>query len=158
MICKSIRISIIFLGKKSHQIFRCSILLDMEDIITRKPRPWKIGINVSCLFPMVIPLQGENIDRYILIIWTVSSEFGTYCLCEHSRSLARTFAAHSYKQWIKKNLQTESQIPGPFEWLGMRSWNLSWRNALRHKFAWRGSYYCNQCSNNIILRGCIVCY
>ena len=35
--------------------------------------------------------------------------------------------------------KTESQIPGPFEWLGMRSWNLSWRNARRHKFAWRGS-------------------
>ena len=30
-------------------------------------------------------------------------------------------AARSYKQWIKRNLQTESQIPGPSEWLGMRS-------------------------------------
>ena len=27
----------------------------------------------------------------------------------------------SYKQWVKRNLQTESQIPGPSEWLGMRS-------------------------------------
>ena len=26
----------------------------------------------------------------------------------------------------------------PSEWLGMRSWNLSWRNARRHKFACRG--------------------
>ena len=58
----------------------------------------------------------------------------------HPRSLARTFAARSYKQWIKRNLQTESQIPGPSEWLGMRSWNLSWRNARRHKFAWRGLF------------------
>ena len=33
---------------------------------------------------------------------------------------ARTFAARSYKQWVKRNLQTESQIPGPSEWLGMR--------------------------------------
>ena len=57
----------------------------------------------------------------------------------HPRSLARTFAARSYKQWVKRNLQTESQIPGPSEWLGMRSWNLSWRNARRHKLAWRGS-------------------
>ena len=57
----------------------------------------------------------------------------------HPRSLARTFAARSYKQWIKRNLQTESQIPSPSEWLGMRSWNLSWRNTRRHKFAWRGS-------------------
>ena len=37
------------------------------------------------------------------------------------RSLARTFAARSYKQWVKRNLQTESQIPGPSEWLGMGS-------------------------------------
>ena len=34
---------------------------------------------------------------------------------------ARTFAARSYKQWDNRNLQTESQIPGPSEWLGMRS-------------------------------------
>ena len=34
---------------------------------------------------------------------------------------ARTFAARSYKQWVKRNLQTESQIPSPSEWLGMRS-------------------------------------
>ena len=57
----------------------------------------------------------------------------------HPRSLARTSAARSYKQLVKRNLQTESQIPGPSEWLGMRSNNLSWRNARRHKFAWRGS-------------------
>ena len=31
----------------------------------------------------------------------------------HPRSLARTFAARSYKQWVKRNLQTESQIPAP---------------------------------------------
>ena len=57
----------------------------------------------------------------------------------HPLSLARTFAARSYKQWVKRNLQTESQIPSPSEWLGMRSYNLSWRNARRHRFAWRGS-------------------
>ena len=39
----------------------------------------------------------------------------------HLRSLARTFSAGSYKQWVNRNLQTESQIPGPSEWLGMRS-------------------------------------
>ena len=60
----------------------------------------------------------------------------------HPRSLARTSAARSYKQWVKRNLQTESQIHSPSEWLGMRSWNLSWRNARRHKFAWRGPYSC----------------
>ena len=39
----------------------------------------------------------------------------------HLRSLARTSAARSYKQRVKRNLQTESQIPGPSKWLGMRS-------------------------------------
>ena len=76
-----------------------------------------------------------------------SSEFGTYRLCEQRRfrracplrSLVRTFAARSYQQWVKRNLQTESQIPCPSEWLGMRSYNLSWPNARRHKVAWRGS-------------------
>ena len=38
--------------------------------------------------------------------WAASSKFGIYRLCE---------------QWVKKNLHTESQIPGPSEWLGMRS-------------------------------------
>ena len=73
----------------------------------------------------------------------------------HPRSLARTSAARSYKQWVKRNLQTESQIPGPSEWLGMRSWNLSWRNARRHKFAWRGPIIylliiiCRWCLHNV---------
>ena len=80
--------------------------------------------------------------------WAASREFGTiaYASSEgsgepaHPRSLARTSAARSHKQWVKRNLQTESQIPGPSQWLGMHSWNLSWRNAWRHKFAWRGPY------------------
>ena len=37
------------------------------------------------------------------------------------RSLARISAARSYKQWVKRNPQTERQIPGPSEWLGIRS-------------------------------------
>ena len=39
----------------------------------------------------------------------------------HPRSIARTSATRSYKQCVKRNLQTESQVPGPSEWLGMRS-------------------------------------
>ena len=31
---------------------------------------------------------------------------------------------------VKRNLQTESQIPGPSEWLGMSSWNFSWPGML----------------------------
>ena len=80
---------------------------------------------------------GPRQANLVLIAYASSEGSGEPA---HPRSLARTFAARSYKQWIKRNLQTESQIPGPSEWLGMRSWNLSWRNTRRHKFACRGSY------------------
>ena len=80
---------------------------------------------------------GPRQANLVLIAYASSEGSGEPA---HPRSLARTFAARSYKQWIKRNLQTESHIPGPSECLGMRSWNLSWRNARRHKFAWRGSY------------------
>ena len=80
---------------------------------------------------------GPRQANWVLIAYASSEDSGEPA---HPRSLARTFAARSYKQWFKRNLQTESQIPGPAEWLGMRSWNLSWQNARRHKFAWRGSY------------------
>ena len=80
---------------------------------------------------------GPRQANLVLIAYASSEGSGEPA---HPRSLARTFAARSYKQWVKRNLQTESQIPGPSEWLGMRSWNLSWRNARRHKFAWRGLY------------------
>ena len=80
--------------------------------------------------------NGPRQANLVLIAYASSEGSGEPA---HPRSLARTFAARSYKQWIKRNLQTESQICGPSEWLGMRSWNLSWRNARRHKFAWRGS-------------------
>ena len=79
---------------------------------------------------------GPRQANLVLIAYASSEGSGEPA---HPRSLARTFAARSYKQWIKRNLQTESQIPGPSEWLGMHSWNLSWRNARRHKFAWGGS-------------------
>ena len=81
-------------------------------------------------------LNGPRQANLLLIAYASSEGSGEPA---HPRSLARTFAARSYKQWIKRNLQTESQIRGPSEWLGMRGWNLSWRNARRHKFAWRGS-------------------
>ena len=80
---------------------------------------------------------GPRQANLVLIAYASSEGSGEPA---HPRSLARTFAARSYKQWIKRNLQTESQIRGPSEWLGMRGWNLSWRNARRHNFAWRGSY------------------
>ena len=63
-------------------------------------------------------LFGPRQANLILIAYASSEGSGEPA---HPRSLARTFAARSYKQWVKRNLQTESQIPGPSEWLGMRS-------------------------------------
>ena len=118
---------------------------------------WLIGIQIFknscdldlCLGKCVLPSMklwlskallditiGPRQANLVLIAYASSEGSGEPA---HPRSLARTFAARSYKQWVKRNLQTESQIPSPSEWLGMRSWNLSWRNARRHKFAWRGS-------------------
>ena len=85
---------------------------------------------------IISELKGPRQANLVLIAYASSEDSGEPA---HPRSLARTFAARSYKQWIKRNLQTENQIPGPSEWLDMRNWNLSWRNARRHKFAWRGS-------------------
>ena len=82
-------------------------------------------------------LFGPRQANLVLIAYASSEGSGEPA---HLRSLARTFPARSYKQWVERNLQTENQIPRPSEWLGMRSYNLSWRNARRHKFAWRGSF------------------
>ena len=65
-----------------------------------------------------ISLYGPRQANLVLITYASSKGSGEPA---HPRSLARTFAARSYKQWAKRNLQTESQIPGPSEWLGMRS-------------------------------------
>ena len=61
----------------------------------------------------------EQLDR-VKRIWYLSPMRAAKVQA-HPRSLARTSAARSYKQWIKRNLQTESQIPGPSEWLSMRN-------------------------------------
>ena len=66
-----------------------------------------------------LPLPcGPRQANSVLIAYASSEGSGEPA---HKRSLARTFAARSYKQRVKWNLQTESQIPGPSEWLGMRS-------------------------------------
>ena len=62
--------------------------------------------------------SGPRQANLVLIAYASSEGSGEPA---HPRSLARTFAARSYKQRVKRNLQTESQIPGPSEWLGMRS-------------------------------------
>ena len=61
---------------------------------------------------------GPRQANLVLIAYASSEGSGEPA---HPRSLTRTSAARSYKQWVKRYLQTESQIPGPSEWLGMRS-------------------------------------
>ena len=63
-------------------------------------------------------LYGPRQANLVLIAYASSEGSGEPA---HPRSLARTSAVRSYKQWVKRNLQTESQITGPSEWLGMRS-------------------------------------
>ena len=63
-------------------------------------------------------IYGPRQANLVLIAYASSEGSGEPA---HPRSLARTFAARSYKQLVKRNLHTESQIPGPSEWLGMRS-------------------------------------
>ena len=61
---------------------------------------------------------GPRQANLVLIAYASSEGSGEPA---HPRSLARTFAARSYKQCVKRNLQTESQIPGPSECLGRGS-------------------------------------
>ena len=89
----------------------CSWSSDPE-ILVSSP---KIVING---WPQGSELNGPRQANLVLITYASSEGSGEPA---HPRSLARTFAARSYKQWVKRNLQTESQIPGPSEWLGMRS-------------------------------------
>ena len=65
-----------------------------------------------------VKADGPRQANLVLIAYASSEGSGEPA---HPRSLARTSAARSYRQWVKRNLQTESQIPGPSEWLGMRS-------------------------------------
>ena len=76
--------------------------------------------NPQGIYPIDVKLSiyGPRQANLALIAYASSEGSGEPA---HPRSLARTFAARSYKQWVKRNLQTESQIPGPSEWLGMRS-------------------------------------
>ena len=65
-----------------------------------------------------ITFIGPRQANLVLIAYASSEGSGEPA---HPCSLARTYAAPSYRQWVKRNLQTENQIPSPSEWLGMRS-------------------------------------
>ena len=70
------------------------------------------------IFGLSYILFGPRQANLVLIAYASSEGSGEPA---HLRSLARTSAARLYKQWVKSILQTESQNPGPSEWLGMRS-------------------------------------
>ena len=76
-------------------------------------------INSNFIFNILTTKSsGPRQANLVLITYACSEGSGEPA---HPRSLARTITARSYKQWIKRNLQTENQIPGPSEWLDMRS-------------------------------------
>ena len=62
------------------------------------------------VFLVASKLIGPRQANLVLIAYASSEGSGEPA---HPRSLARTFAPRSHKQWVKRNLQTESQIPSP---------------------------------------------
>ena len=120
----------IHLLSRSRELFFCArSSLILWRLLYRPSRAclkiWKVWMWVAwkswvCLYCRKLlqftngPLQAN----LVLIAYASSEGSGEPA---HSRSLARTSATRSYKQWDKRNLQTESQIPSPSEWLGMRS-------------------------------------
>ena len=116
-----------------HVVFYLSYLLNMFNfnlvpLTTFKPifktheckklaRQTKRGSACALPWKKMICLNGPRQANLVLIAYASSEGSGEPA---HPRSLARTFASRSYKQSIKRNLQTESQIPDLSEWLGMR--------------------------------------
>ena len=74
----------------------------------------KILLKSPCNASSIGPRQAN----LVLIAYASSEGSGEPA---HPHSLTRTSVACSYKLWVKRNLQTGSQIPVPSEWLGMRS-------------------------------------
>ena len=85
--------------------------------------------------------------------WTASSEFGTYRLCELRRFRRACASAQSRQNLRCSLIQAVSQEepsdrkpdPWPLSMAGHAQLKLSWRNAGRHKFAWRGSNHPSKC-------------
>ena len=82
-----------------------------------KGQPTRRG-GQSIMDLIITSADGPRQENLVLIAYASSEGSGEPA---HPRSLARTSATRSYKHRVKRNLQTESQIPGPSEWLGMRS-------------------------------------
>ena len=114
-----------------HQSLRCSHTWSMEadEGSDQKQTPSPTGWQCMHVWRMsvwrkrsaIISWDGSNGSHQAnLVLITYASREGSGEPA-HPGRLARTFAAHLYRQWVKRNLQTESQIPVPSEWLGMHS-------------------------------------
>ena len=76
--------------------------------------------------------------------WATSSEFGTYCLCKQQRfrwvcasTQSRQNLHCSLIQAVSRE-EPSDRKPNPWP-LWMAGHAQSWRNARRHKFAWRAT-------------------
>ena len=84
----------------------------------------------------------------IWCIWTASSKFGTYLLCQQRRFRRACATAQSRQNLRCSLIQAVSQEepsdrkpdPWPLRMVGHAQLNLSWWNARRHKLAWQGSF------------------
>ena len=107
-----------------------------------------IGIiwNLYDLYICISQISCHNLNELAFIIWAASSEFGTYRLCEQRRFRRACASAQSRQNLRCSLIQAVSQEepsdkkpdPWPLWMAGHAQLNLSWRNARRHKFAWRG--------------------
>ena len=94
------------------------ILLNLSPYKSPFEQYYPKSVTITDSLIISLPKNGSRQANLVFIAYASSEGLGEPA---HPRSLARTFAARSYKQWIKRNLQTESQILDPSDWLGMRS-------------------------------------
>ena len=117
---------------------------------------WKHGI-LFCMFGHSIHIWRILHENFCGGCWcwrtvrpdirAASSEFGTYRLCKERRFSRACSSAQSRQNLRCSLIQAVSQEepsdrkPDPWTfWIAGHAQSLSWWNARRHKFAWRGSY------------------
>ena len=94
------------------------------------------------------------------LIWTASSEYGSYSLCEQRR-FRRACASAQSRQNLRCSLiqavsQEEPSDRKPDPWLlwmaGHTQLKFVMTECSRHKFAWRGSYNCYKRDGKTLIR------
>ena len=114
-------------SNKAH--FLIQNLLNWSYMYWPRPRGHEAALNAAS-FDFIFFLGSQKCRWAIRLVRTASSEFGTYRLCVQGR-FRRACASAQSRQNLRCSLlqavsleepdKTESQIPGPSEWLGMRS-------------------------------------